>query len=69
MSVCVLSQTGEVDLHRCKDVSIPVSVALTPHQCSGRMAQEIMAEWVQSNPGWWITRWKCLGEDTGEQSI
>jgi hypothetical protein len=55
----VLDVCNVHDPARCKDVHLTyVAENVTPFQCLYYGQPEI-AKWVENNPNWVVTRWKC----------
>ena len=55
----VLDVCNIQDPSRCKDVHLTyVAQNVTPFQCLYYGQPEI-AKWVENNPNWVVTRWKC----------
>lgn len=67
LTACLLVNGAPSDT--CKDVSVQLEQALPPTQCSGRFGQVVIAKWVEENPQWWVTRWKCPSPEKQEQVI
>jgi hypothetical protein len=54
LAVCMIEEPA-----RCKDVHLTyMAENVTPFQCM-RYGQPEIAKWLESNPKWAITRWKC----------
>jgi hypothetical protein len=54
LAVCSIHEPA-----RCKDVHLTyVAENVTPYQCI-RYGQPEIAKWLERNPKWAITRWKC----------
>jgi len=54
LSVCMV-----LEPERCKDVQLTyMAENVTPFQCM-RYGQPEIAKWLESNPKWAVTRWKC----------
>jgi hypothetical protein len=54
LAVCTIQEPA-----RCKDVHLTyMAENVTPYQCI-RYGQPEIAKWLESNPKWAVTRWKC----------
>jgi hypothetical protein len=54
LAVCMIQEPA-----RCKDVHLTyMAENVTPFQCM-RYGQPEIAKWLESNPNWAVTRWKC----------
>ena len=53
ISACLVADPGV-----CKDYRIPLDEQISSARCM-LDAQPHFAKWMESHPGWQITRWKC----------
>lgn len=55
LTVCLLAEP-----EKCKDVTLTMvsEHSVTPQQCFHNGQLE-MVKWIEMNPKWKITRWKC----------
>lgn len=52
--------TIATQFHTCIDRKIPVEAEVRElHMCE-KNAQFELSKWAVENPGWWITRFKCV---------
>jgi hypothetical protein len=53
LAVCAIQHPAQ-----CKEVRLILAENVTPAQCM-RYGQPEIAKWLESNPKWGVTRWKC----------
>jgi hypothetical protein len=69
MSISVVATVCSIatQISVCRDVKIPMNDAVTEIHICQLKAQTVLAPWVVDNPGWWITRYKCVDDMKKEQ--